>query len=98
MTTAKLDATSFRWLSALSTYSFKLQYRAGKQNLDADALSRRPRGELIDDYASQKERDRISKFTANHLSEAETSVVWPEEVKAICERHDVYFKPEMSDS
>lgn len=98
LTTAKLDATSYRWLSALSTYSFKLQYRAGKQNLDADALSRRPHGELIDDYASQKERERISKFTANHLSEVETSVVWPEEVKAICERHDVYFKTETSDS
>lgn len=98
LTTAKLDATSYRWLSALSTYSFKLQYRAGKQNLDADALSRRPYGELIDDYASQKEQERISKFTANHLSEAETSVVWLEEVKAICERHDVYFKPETSDS
>lgn len=25
-------------------------------------------------------------------------MVWPEELKAICERHDVYFKPEMSDS
>lgn len=39
LTSAKLDATSYRWLSALSTYSFKLQYRAGKQNVDADASS-----------------------------------------------------------
>lgn len=32
LTTAKLDATGHRWLAALSTYSFKLLYRAGKQN------------------------------------------------------------------
>lgn len=30
LTSAKLDSTSYRWLSALSTFSFKLQYRAGK--------------------------------------------------------------------
>ncbi len=40
LTSAKLDATSYRWLVALSNYSFKLQYRADRQNLDADALFR----------------------------------------------------------
>ncbi len=42
LTTAKLDAPSYRWLAAFSTFSFKLQYRAGKQNIDADSLPRRP--------------------------------------------------------
>ena len=55
LTSAKLDATSYSWLSALSTFSSSLQYRAGKQNLDADALSRRPYGELVNDPVSQKE-------------------------------------------
>ena len=41
-TTAKLDALSHRWLAALSTYNFSIQYRSGKQNTDADALSRLP--------------------------------------------------------
>ena len=40
----KLDATSYRWLAALSTFSFDIKYRAGKQNQDADGLSRRPHG------------------------------------------------------
>lgn len=40
LTTAKLDATSYRWLATLSTFSFKLVYRPGKQNADADGLSR----------------------------------------------------------
>ena len=40
LTTAKLDATGHRWLAALSGFNFKLVYRAGKKNQDADALSR----------------------------------------------------------
>ena len=39
---AKLDATGHRWMAALSAYNFKVVYRSGKKNLDADALSRRP--------------------------------------------------------
>lgn len=47
LTTAKLDATGYRWLSVLSTYNFQLQYRAGKCNLDADGLSLRPHAETV---------------------------------------------------
>lgn len=41
-TTAKLDATTHRWLASLSNYEFKIVYRSGKMNADADGLSRRP--------------------------------------------------------
>lgn len=83
LTSAKLDVTSYRWLSTLSTYSFKLQYRARKQNVNADALSRRPHGELMDDHVSEKEKESIYKFTANHFSETEASeVIQPEVIKA----------------
>lgn len=53
LTIPKLDAISYRWLSDLSTFTFKLQGRAGKQNVDADALSRCPHGDLLDDCLSQ---------------------------------------------
>ncbi|KAL1279981.1 hypothetical protein QQF64_014581 [Cirrhinus molitorella] len=91
LTSAKLDATSYHWLSSLSTYNFKLQYRAGSQNHDADGLSRCPHGELLDDPASQKERERIKQFALHHLDEsgAGDSVILPEALKAICERHQV---------
>ncbi|KAL7866135.1 hypothetical protein SRHO_G00113820 [Serrasalmus rhombeus] len=50
MTSAKLDATGHRWLSALSTYTFGLKYRPGRKNVDADSLSRRPHASLsLDD-------------------------------------------------
>ena len=37
---AKVDATSHRWLAALGAYKFTLTYRPGKHNTDADVLSR----------------------------------------------------------
>ena len=42
LTSAKLDATGHRWLAELSTYHFKIFYRSGKHNADADGLSRVP--------------------------------------------------------
>ncbi|RXN13805.1 Retrovirus-related Pol polyprotein from transposon 412 [Labeo rohita] len=91
LTSAKLDATSYRWLSSLSAYTFKLQYRAGSQNQDADGLSRRPHGEPLDDLISQKERERIKQFTLQHLVAPGngSGVLMVDVVKAICERHQV---------
>ena len=40
LTTAKLDAASHRWVASLANYNFRLHYRAGKANIDPDALSR----------------------------------------------------------
>lgn len=91
LTTAKLDATSYRWLATLSTFSFKLVYRPGKLNADADGLSRRPHGELSDDPKSQKERERIRQFTRGHLSDPDNiNAVDQAVVTAICERQLVY--------
>lgn len=51
LTTAKLNATGHRWLSALATYDFKVQYRPGRHNIDADLLSRRlPSTEVSPDW------------------------------------------------
>ena len=40
-TTAKLDATGQRWLAELSKYNCTISYRSGKNNADADGLSRK---------------------------------------------------------
>ena len=45
-TTAKLDATGHRWLASLANYNFEIKYRPGKQNADADGLSRLPKQTL----------------------------------------------------
>ena len=39
LTTAKLDATGYRWVAALSNYTFSITYKPGKGHVDADALS-----------------------------------------------------------
>ena len=44
MMSAKLDATGYRWLAALSVYDFDLKYRRGLDHSDADGLSRRSHG------------------------------------------------------
>lgn len=91
LTSAKLDATSYRWLAALSTFDFQLQYRAGKQNQDADGLSRRPHSGLADDHISEKEMERIRQFAQRHLSENEESCLIAEStVKAIYDKHLVH--------
>lgn len=48
LTSAKLNATGHRWLAALATYDFNIQYRPGINNIDADLLSRNlPEGDTI---------------------------------------------------
>ena len=40
LTTAKLDATGQCWVASLANYDFKLFYKSGQTNVEADALSR----------------------------------------------------------
>ena len=40
LTTAKLDATGLRWVVSVTNYNFKLHYKSGKLNVEADALLR----------------------------------------------------------
>ena len=42
LTTGKLDATGEWWVAALASYNFLIHYKSGKQNAEADALSRIP--------------------------------------------------------
>ncbi|CAI5658656.1 unnamed protein product [Oreochromis niloticus] len=81
-------ATSYRWLSALSSFEFQLRYRAGKQNMDADGLSRRPHLEPLNDLVSLKEQERIRQFVQHHLPGTDPFTHVPTQaVSAICEKH-----------
>ena len=42
LTSAKLNATSLRWVGELADFRFQVKYRPGKSNSDADTLSRMP--------------------------------------------------------
>ena len=42
LTSAKLDATGQRWVASLANYDFRIFYKSGKTNVEANALSRIP--------------------------------------------------------
>ncbi len=88
LTTAKLDAASYRWLAALSTFTFNIKYRAGKHNMDADGLSRRPQGVLEDDGVSESESQQIQQFTSHLLTSSRPlREIARETVEATCHKH-----------
>ena len=45
LTSAKLDACGQRWVASLANYDFRVFYKSGKTNIEADALSRIQREE-----------------------------------------------------
>ena len=46
LTSAQLNATDFRWVAELANFKFKIHYRSGNKNKDADYLSRHPISEI----------------------------------------------------
>ena len=50
LTSARLNATGHRWLAALATYDFTIKYRPGRENIDADLLSRQYATEIQKDW------------------------------------------------
>ncbi len=77
--------------SILVTYilssAFPLIYRSGKQNQDADGLSRGPHGEIVNDMLSQKEQECIQKFSAKHLDAGKFVIIDCAVVQAVCDKH-----------
>ena len=66
LTTAKLNAVGMRWVNDLADYQFTIKYRPGKENVDADYLSRRPlsvdemKSECTEQYEPREIRAVIS--------------------------------------
>jgi transposase InsO family protein len=68
LSSAKLDATGHRWIAALGNYNFKIRYRSGKQNADADGLSRIPVMKSINSEADDHDElsEQIMKVLCQH--------------------------------
>ena len=54
LTSAKLDATTQRWIAVLTLYNFEIYYRSGKHNVGADSLSRIKWSESVDDVVANR--------------------------------------------
>ena len=70
MTSAKLDATGYRWLAALSVYDFDLKYCRGIDHSDADGLSRRSHGPARSDKEFERTIDWLVS-RAEHVENAD---------------------------
>lgn len=88
LTRAKLDATSHRWLAAISMYDFDIHYKSGKSNADADGLSRIPQESVEEDEDFNRVKQRVSKMMERISRSAEDfDVLNKETVEAVCKRH-----------
>ena len=54
-TTAKLGALEQRWAAQLALFDFTINYRSGRSNANADALSRQPHGSVPEETEDSKE-------------------------------------------
>lgn len=97
LTSAKLDAAGHRWLAALSSFDFSIEYRAGKKNQDADGLSRRPHTQNECDHSSKEEDDRIQQFISRFVRDGLEPEFSKGAVKAVCQRHNVYNSSDSED-
>ena len=57
MKSARLDATTSKWVAALGSFDFTIHYKAGKTNKDADMLSRKP---YSDGNLSDNDTDHVA--------------------------------------
>ena len=89
LTSAKLDAAGHRWLAALANFDFEIKYRAGRNNADADGLSRMPTTTLGDDDESSKTQEMIDQLR-KRLLDPKDSVCNQDAFQAVCEAHLVY--------
>ena len=78
MTSAKLNATGYRWVAELANFNFDIKYRPGHANKDADFLSRLPRdiNSVIEECTAEVSPTEISSIFAPTSAHAQGSINW----------------------
>ena len=76
LTTAKLNATTHRWVAELADFKFVIKYRPGKANIDADALSRIPIERVMEERTETTTQDIIKCATNASITTQGPEYTW----------------------
>ena len=78
---SKLKAVEQRWAAELASFNFKIEYRAGKHNTNADALSRIRWQKTHECSAEEKENAGVDTLSAEMLANVADTTRIPERVQ-----------------
>lgn len=86
LSTARLNATGCRWVAELADFHFTIKYRPGKENIDADSLSRMPLDEetFMKECSEEMSYDVTGAATQAVESQDEFSASWSMGISAEC--------------
>jgi hypothetical protein len=78
LSTAKLNATGFRWIGELADFNFTIRYRPGKMNTDADTLSRlrENMSKYMDSCTAETSQDELRAIVHSIQLEDKGKVTW----------------------
>ena len=90
MSSARLNATGQRWVSELADFHFTIKYRPGKNNADADTLSRLPldMNQYIQHCTEEVSRDDMDATVEAVEAQGEGGTAWATAVSAQLEPPD----------
>lgn len=86
LSTAKLNATGCRWVAELADFNFTIKYRPGKENIDADSLSRMPLDveTFMKECSEEMAYDVIGAATQAVENQDESNVSWSMGISVEC--------------
>ena len=86
LSTAKLNATGCRWVAELADFHFTVKYRPGRENIDADSLSRMPLDmeTYMEECSKEMSYDSVSAATQAVDHQNESSAAWSMGISAKC--------------
>ncbi len=78
LTSAKLNATGCRWLAELADFHFTIKYRPGKDNIDADSLSRMPLDieTMMEQCTEELTSDFVKRATVQAIEAQDLTMSW----------------------
>uniref|UniRef100_A0A672JC04 Gypsy retrotransposon integrase-like protein 1 n=1 Tax=Salarias fasciatus TaxID=181472 RepID=A0A672JC04_SALFA len=78
LSTAKLNATGTRWVAELADFNFTVKYRPGRENIDADSLSRMPLDieDKMTEFTEEMSYDAVGATVQAIETQPESNALW----------------------